>query len=195
DAATTLVGLNALWRAHLSTQTLSELAAELGSDVPFFIRGGAAVMRGRGDQLAPLPARTDQWLVLLVPPHTLVDKTRQLYAALESGDFSEGAMTERAAERLVAGQPLDEYELVNGFERAARRVFPGLDQMWRSVEALAKRRFFLSGAGPAVFALAASRDDARQTVGRLSQVAASTYAVRTVKHARASLRRSPIEYP
>ena len=98
DAAATLVGLNALWGARLTTRALQVLAAELGSDVPFFVRGGAALMRGRGDRLEVLPPRTGQWLVLLVPPHAIADKTRRLYAALEPADFSDGDPTLRAAD-------------------------------------------------------------------------------------------------
>ncbi len=51
NAATTLVGLNTFWGSQLGLQDLEQLAAELGSDVPFFVRGGAALMRGRGDNL------------------------------------------------------------------------------------------------------------------------------------------------
>ena len=49
NAATTLVGLNTLWGTRVHLAELTRLAAELGSDVPFFVRGGAALMRGRGE--------------------------------------------------------------------------------------------------------------------------------------------------
>jgi 4-diphosphocytidyl-2-C-methyl-D-erythritol kinase len=194
DAAATLVGLNALWRAHLTTAALEDLAAELGSDVPFFVRGGAALMRGRGDLLEVLPPLIGQWLVLLVPHHTIADKTRRLYAALEPGDFSTGDITRRAAEALQNRQPLDGCEFTNAFERAARQVFPGLDETWRAAEHITQKRFFLSGAGPAVFAFAASRAEAHQLSVSLSSLGQKVFALRTVKHARASLRRSAIEY-
>ncbi len=51
DAAVTLMGLNRLWNLGLSDAALAELASRLGSDVPFFLRGGLAVMRGRGERL------------------------------------------------------------------------------------------------------------------------------------------------
>ncbi len=194
DAAATLAGLNALWGARLSPSQLRALAAELGSDIPFFVKGGAALMRGRGDELASLPPLARQWLVLLVPAHTLADKTRRLYAALEPGDFSNGDTTLRTAERLERGQPLSEDELINGFERAARRVFPGLDEEWRAAERISGKRWCLSGAGPALFALAASRGEALELAARLARPEASTFAVRMVKHARASLRGAAIEY-
>src|SRR4051794_36925024 len=82
DAAGALVGLNRHWDNRLNFGELSALAAQLGSDVPFFIRGGAALMQGRGERLEALPASAGQWLVLAVPAHEVFDKTRRLYAAL-----------------------------------------------------------------------------------------------------------------
>jgi 4-diphosphocytidyl-2-C-methyl-D-erythritol kinase len=189
DAAATLAGLSSLWNARLMPSRLRAIAAELGSDVPYFVQGGAALMRGRGDDLVALPPLRDQWLVLLAPAHTIADKTRRLYAALEPRDFSPGVVTRQAAERLARGLPLDEGELVNGFERAARRVFPGLDELWRATERASGRRLFLSGAGPALFTLVASRAEAHEVASRLSRPEARAFAVRTVKHARIASRR------
>ena len=56
-------------------RAVARLAAELGSDVPFFLRGGAAVLRGRGELLEPLPPCAGQWLVLAVPAHAVPNKT------------------------------------------------------------------------------------------------------------------------
>ncbi|HEY1295062.1 MAG TPA: 4-(cytidine 5'-diphospho)-2-C-methyl-D-erythritol kinase [Chloroflexota bacterium] len=194
DAAATLVALNRLWGRRLSTTALCQLAARLGSDVPFFLRGGAALMRGRGDDLESLPPLANQWLVLLAPHHLLDDKTRRLYAALDPRDFTTGDMTLRAAERLRHSAALNERELVNGFERAARKVFPGLDELWRTAERISHQRFHLSGAGPALFTLAANHAETQHLAARLDHLPAQVFAVRTVRHARASLRRSAIEY-
>ena len=188
NAATTLVGVNALWNTRLGLTALAQLAAELGSDVPFFVRGGAALMSGRGDELETLPPLKGQWLVLVVPAHTLSDKTRRLYGALRPGDFSSGSATRSAAERLRQGLPLRESDLGNVFERAAREVFPGLSEVWAAAERRAQRRFCLSGAGPALFALAADHADARRQVSQLQLDNLQAFATRTVKHARASVR-------
>jgi len=68
DAAATLRLLNRFVDAKLPMKELSALAADLGSDVPFFVDGGAAICRGRGELIerAPLPARLN--LLLLKPP-------------------------------------------------------------------------------------------------------------------------------
>ena len=198
DAAAALVALDALWNARLGVTRLARLAAELGSDVPFFVRGGAALLRGRGDELEALPPRIGQWLVLLVPAHDVQDKTRRLYAALQPDDFTSGELTDRAAQRLKDREPLEPGELVNGFGRAARLVFPGLSDMWAHAERLCQRKFMLSGAGPALFALAASRADAREQAAVLARLGGEVYAVRTVKYAQRQIRFAPtdgMEYP
>lgn len=67
DAATTLLGLNELFQTHLDRNALIELAAQIGSDVPFFILGSAATCRGRGEivETAKLPGNLK---LLLVKP-------------------------------------------------------------------------------------------------------------------------------
>src|SRR5437763_800215 len=111
DAAATLVGLNTLWSTRLGMHALETLAAQLGSDVPFFVRGGAALMGGRGDELSVLPPVIGQWLVVAVPSQTLANKTPTLYAALAPNDFSSGEASNKLAERLSLG--IDDALLVN----------------------------------------------------------------------------------
>lgn len=67
DAASTLIGLNELLHARLPEAELLGMAAELGSDVPFFIVRSAAVCRGRGEIVTPLPLKEDFQLLLLKP--------------------------------------------------------------------------------------------------------------------------------
>jgi 4-diphosphocytidyl-2-C-methyl-D-erythritol kinase len=67
DAATTLLGLNELLGAGLSQTALSELAAQIGSDVAFFIYRSAATCRGRGDKVEPLRLASSIPLLLLKP--------------------------------------------------------------------------------------------------------------------------------
>jgi 4-diphosphocytidyl-2C-methyl-D-erythritol kinase len=125
-----------------------------------------------------------QWLTLAVPPHTIANKTATLYAALRPGDFTDDQATLDAAEQLGQGMPV---ALHNAFSRAAREVFPGLGDLWQKAEALCSRAFHLSGAGPALLALAADRTDARRMQAQLERLGVSAYAVRTVGHARASV--------
>jgi len=63
DAATTLLVLNQLWDCRLSIDTLAELGAQLGADVPVFVRGHSAWAEGVGDQLTPITLPAMRYLV------------------------------------------------------------------------------------------------------------------------------------
>ncbi len=68
DAAAVLLALNELAQNRVSVMRLATLAAELGSDVPFFLAGGAAVCRGRGEIVQPVSFGAQLPLLLLKPP-------------------------------------------------------------------------------------------------------------------------------
>ncbi|MCJ7822857.1 MAG: 4-(cytidine 5'-diphospho)-2-C-methyl-D-erythritol kinase, partial [Armatimonadetes bacterium] len=82
DAAATLAGLSRMWELDLDPAELEGIGAELGADVPFFLRGGCCLARGRGEKLEDLAA-VDAWLVVVVPERRV--PTAQAYAALGRG--------------------------------------------------------------------------------------------------------------
>lgn len=67
DAASALMGLNELWALRLSLKELSGMAAELGSDVPFFLYGSLSYVHGRGEKLIPCRALKPVHLLLVKP--------------------------------------------------------------------------------------------------------------------------------
>ena len=67
DAATALIGLNELFDAKLKTPELSAMAAELGSDIPFFVYRSAAMCRGRGELVEPVAFKEKLPLLLIKP--------------------------------------------------------------------------------------------------------------------------------
>ena len=68
DAAAALLAANTAWNLNWTQAQLSEVAAEIGSDVPFFLVGGLAVCRGRGEQITPLPVDRQLHFVVVRPP-------------------------------------------------------------------------------------------------------------------------------
>lgn len=85
DAAVTLRLLAQLWRIDADTARLERLAAELGSDVPFFVTGGQADVTGRGEIVTPVPDAPPAELLLLVPPFSV--STAAVYRA-QAGRFA-----------------------------------------------------------------------------------------------------------
>jgi 4-diphosphocytidyl-2-C-methyl-D-erythritol kinase len=80
DAATTLTALNRLWALSQTLEDLGRTAANLGSDINFFLHGGLALCRGRGEIIRPLEDSCD-YVVFLVLPQLAVP-TADVYAAL-----------------------------------------------------------------------------------------------------------------
>jgi 4-diphosphocytidyl-2-C-methyl-D-erythritol kinase len=81
DAAVTLLLLSKLWSSRLRQEELSEVAARLGSDVPFFLSGGEADVAGRGEHVTPLGDSPPQELLLWIPPFSI--STAEVYATYD----------------------------------------------------------------------------------------------------------------
>ena len=160
DAAATLVGLCRLWERDLRRGELATLAAKLGSDVPFFLYGGTALAEGRGERITPLPPLRHADIVLLAPPIDLPAKTATLYRSLDPADFTGGEVTRALVAAMRKRLPPTPDELFNGFARAALERFEGLEGYWSRFEKAGADNVHLSGAGPSLFSLARSRDEA-----------------------------------
>jgi 4-diphosphocytidyl-2-C-methyl-D-erythritol kinase len=78
DAAAALLAANVVWNLNWTVDALREIGGEIGSDVPFFLGSAAAVCRGRGERVEPLPPLGPLSFVLVRPPEGLA--TAKVYA-------------------------------------------------------------------------------------------------------------------
>lgn len=179
DAAAALVTLNQLWGLALSLPALSQVAAGVGSDVPFFLWGGTALAEGRGERIQPLPSLPRLPVTLVCPSTTIPHKTAHLYSCLTPSHYSDGAATRRMVEHLDRGQ-FSEEAVSNVFEEVAFSVFPRLGELRRRLEASLGRTVHLSGSGPALFGIPSSEAEYRHVVDSLSAEDTRTYLVHTV---------------
>ena len=182
DAAATLLGLTELWNLRVSKSDLSEMAASLGSDVPFFLEGPTALVEGRGERVTRIPAPPPGWAVLVSPRYDLKNKTKQLFSYLASTDHSEGIVTHRLIAALVAGRFPDSSLLYNAFERVAYTVFANLLNTRQAIMRASGREVHLSGSGPTLFTLyPASQEKLAQKLHATLQAAGlRTYLTRLV---------------
>lgn len=178
DAAAALVALNQLWGLSLSIDALAEVAAELGSDVPFFLWGGTALAEGRGETISPLPSLTQLPITLICPTDTIPGKTAKLYANLTPAHYSDGGVTRRMVEILSGGQFVAD-RIHNVFEDVAFGVFPGLEVLYRQLKCAASVQPHLSGVGPALFCLPSSQDEHRRLANALQPFGVDAYLVHT----------------
>ena len=152
DAAATLTGLNTLWGLELSLDKLASLAAQLGSDVPFFLHGGTAMVQGRGERVRAMSPTDLEWLVILKPDIEVEQKTASLYGRLTDANFTRGSLTRKLEARINGGGDTPPQFLFNAFDDVAFDAFPGLESYWNTLYSLGAREIHLAGSGPSLFA-------------------------------------------
>ena len=179
DAASALLVLNELWGLNLSLERLVKIGSRLGSDVPFFFWGGAALASGRGDIIEPVPSATGVPVTLIVPDFTIQAKTAWMYSQLGPSDFSDGGVTRRYLQNLMEGHGADDF-LYNVFQNIALREMPGLQDIFDAVTGACGRRPHLTGAGPALFLLPSSEIEYAAVCQALQHCRAQAYFVRTL---------------
>jgi 4-diphosphocytidyl-2-C-methyl-D-erythritol kinase len=153
DAAATLLALDRAYSLDTSPARLGTLAAEIGSDVPFFLTGGLALASGRGEKLQVLPPIEGFFAVIVSPLISIPAKTATLYRSLDGSDFTDG----RRVRQLAGSNPGTWYHqpelLSNAFERPLYNRVPDLRNVAAAMRAMSARTVALSGAGPAHYVL------------------------------------------
>lgn len=185
DAAATLLALNRLWGAGLSTDRLETLAAQLGSDVPFFIHSGTARIGGRGEHVAPLPDARPTWLVVARPPVSV--STAAVFAQVSTSEYADAEDTERVAQAIARGEPLPKEHLVNSLEAPVMRAYPQVALTRDKLAASGAPFVRMSGSGPSLFAPFARLAEAEQTLQRARAEGVECWLCHTISHAQAQI--------
>ena len=171
DAAAAIDGALEMWGAELDPATRLAVAARLGSDVPFFLGEGPALVEGRGERVAPLEGLRGHPGVLLVTP-ALAVSTPEVFAVFDAirthGDGSVRMSSTHIAEELRSG--LGAADLVaragvlavaNDLLPATALLVPALVPFRRALSRLLRHPIGLSGSGPTLWALSASETEAK----------------------------------
>jgi 4-diphosphocytidyl-2-C-methyl-D-erythritol kinase len=142
DAAAMLRACNALFDLRLSDDELRHIASAIGSDVPFLIRGGSAIVSGFGEVVEQLRALPDVHAVLVLPEESC--PTGSVYGRFDAA----------GADRLDAASVRNAVSggaLFNALADAAVAEAPGLEAIQTSIEATAGRPVHVSGSGSTLF--------------------------------------------
>ncbi len=166
DAAACLLLLQRLWGRELPAQELAHCAAELGSDVPFFLHPTPAIVRGRGERLQPVQLRFPYPIVVLYPGFSI--STAWAYAQLRQvppphrvapPQEWEGVLAEIAS----APEQLPRY-FCNDFESVLLPHYPMLGELQRALYECGAAYAGLSGTGSALFAVFRSVEHAERAL-------------------------------
>lgn len=169
DAAVTLLGLVQMWKLRLDGRDLLALATKLGADVPFFLEGGGAVARGRGERITYLPALPTTWIVLARPQVEI--STAWAYRQLPSGGIATrpdtAAMIDAVRREDVRGVGR---LLHNVFEDLIAQTHPAVRELRGRILRGEAYGASMSGTGPTVFGLMANEAAARKVAEDLRAV-------------------------
>lgn len=163
DAAAALVAANRVWHLNLRRERLAEIAAAVGSDVPFFLGGGPAICRGRGERIEPVEApRLD--FVLVHPPQGL--GTAEVYRACRPADDPRTAAAVVTAWRAGCLAEVGR-RLHNGLQAAARTLTDAIGRLETEFAKLDLLGHAMSGSGSSYFGLCRSRRQAGRNAALL----------------------------
>lgn len=150
DAGAALLACAELWRSPMPAQQMGDLAARLGSDVPFFLAGGTALVEGRGERVEALPDAEPLWIVLAKPNIGL--STKRVFEALRRDDWSDGSRTEIVVDRIRTKEPFPLDELFNALEPGILRTTPEVARARDALLDAGAPVVRMSGSGPTLFA-------------------------------------------
>lgn len=166
DAAVTLLGLVQLWKLRLEGRQVLGLATKLGGDVPFFLEGGGAVARGKGDKLTFLPPLPPTWMVLARPRVEVL--TSWAYKQLQPAAIASRPDTP-AMIAAVGQEDIREVGrlLHNVFEPLVTAVHPIIAELKARILRGEAYGASMSGTGPTVFGLMANEAAAHRVADDL----------------------------
>lgn len=178
DAAGALVACDALWGTRAAREDLVEMAAQLGSDVPFALAGGTAMGIGRGEQLSPVLSRGSYWWVFalahggLSTPAVYREYDRMLEELPERSELIRPAVArpDDVLAALRSGEPAAlAAALGNDLQLPALRLRPELREVLAAGTRLGALGSLVSGSGPTCAFLAADEANATRLAADLEQ--------------------------
>lgn len=181
DAGGALIACARLWGLDASPAALLPVAAEVGSDVPFALLGGAAVGQGRGERLTPVEAAQLHWVLAVAPFGLSTPEVFRRFDALSADDALRPPATgspaasppETDAELLAALRsgdlPMISRHLSNDLLAPALMLRPELAETLEHGTRLGAVGAVLSGSGPTCAFLATDAHHAAELAAQLQR--------------------------
>ena len=177
DAAAALLAAATVWDLGWSRESLAELGAELGSDVPFFLGRGPAVCSGRGERIEPVSGIGALHFVVVRPPEGL--STAEVYARCEAPARPECMTPLLVALRSGDFRKLGQ-QMHNRLEKAAETLSPWIGRLEREFARQHVVAARMSGSGTSYFGICRHARHAQRVARRLrARGVGQVYAVRT----------------
>jgi len=167
DAATTLLGLNLLFEARIPSSRLVSFSSQLGTDVPFCLIRGTALLRGKGDEVIPLPSIREGFFVLVYP--NIPISTFWVYSLLSQRltcENSNGKLNTADLEKRIKSKGMWGIKdlLYNKLEEVVIEEFPLIAKIKEKFKEKGVESVLMSGSGSTVFGVVESKREARELI-------------------------------
>lgn len=179
DAAAVLRGLNKYWQLNLTADDLEDIAAKLGSDVPFCIAGGTALAKGRGEIITPLKDMPET-VVVLAKPKNLEVSTAWVYKNYNPQRVVKKPCIWNMMEKISGGGREIIPCMGNVLETVTIPAYPQIAAIKAVMMGAGAYYAMMSGSGPTVFGLADNEKIAADIVQALKEFDVETAIVKTV---------------
>ncbi len=180
DAAATLRGLNRLWGLNLSLDELAQIGAHVGSDVPYCVYGGTALVTGRGEDVQVLPSMPSCWIVLVKPKISV--STRTIFQSIDVP-----SLTHPNIARLEDGIRKSDYQQIvrylgNSLEPITSKKYPIVATIKDKMLSMGADGALMSGSGPTVFAICHNLSRAKRVYNGMKGFCSEVYLVRNLQN-------------
>ena len=169
NAAVALIGLSAIWDLDIKFSELEKIAAEIGSDVPFFLRGGTALGSGRGTEIESLPDLGEKFLLIVTPDVSV--STVEAYKKLNASDLTrnDDVSILQVCRRKAAEIDLRRTILTNDFENVIFSAEPEIEKVKNELLKNGAIQVLMSGSGASVFGIFDKEQTRQNAVEKLAE--------------------------
>ena len=146
NAASVIMALNNILKLNIPIEELALFSSRLGSDLPFFFKGGTCLVKGFGEKVYKLDDLRNYYVYLFDSKISINNKTEFMFNSIKPSDYTDGKLTENVKQKIKNNEPLNPQDYFNCFQKKALTKFPKLKKKYHQM--LAKfGNCFLTGAG------------------------------------------------
>ncbi|WP_367006580.1 4-(cytidine 5'-diphospho)-2-C-methyl-D-erythritol kinase [Streptococcus sp. ZY19097] len=178
DAAATIRALNKLWELNLSKDEMIEIGFAIGSDVPYCLDAGCALITGKGEVVQCLNTHLSSWVVLVKPDFGI--STRTIFSEIDCNTISRVDIEALKAAILAEDYKAMIEHMGNSLEDVTISRKPFIQKIKDKMMKCGADVALMSGSGPTVFALCPSEKRADRVVNGMRGFCKEVYKVRTI---------------
>ncbi|MCK4404870.1 MAG: 4-(cytidine 5'-diphospho)-2-C-methyl-D-erythritol kinase [candidate division Zixibacteria bacterium] len=165
NAAATLKGINRLFELELPDKKLHDLASRIGSDVPFFLYSGQALVKGRGEKIVPINMYKDYWLILVCPHFEVSTRWAYQNVKISLTKTGKGVNFRNLENQSMFFKALRSFR--NDLEEVVSKRYPVIQKIKEILKNAGALKSSMSGSGPTVYGVFERKPQAEEVTRKL----------------------------